>query len=135
MITLQRNTVVSPSGHLPWPDHSGNRIRNLQTGPCRNLQLTATEREEILGRYKSGKVPGIWEDRSASAEILPPFGRERPLFLRYRDAGNFHVDGAQMVPAGEVQGFPVIATEAQISSSRRSVHDPAQLFPLRIHDP
>jgi hypothetical protein len=69
-----------------------------------------------MGRYKSGKAPEVREDRSASAEILPLFlRRERPLFLlgRYRAARNFHVDGTQMVPAGEVQDFPIIATEGQ----------------------
>jgi hypothetical protein len=45
-----------------------------------------------MGHYKSGKVPEVRKDRSASAEILPSFlRRERPLFLlgRYRDARNF----------------------------------------------
>ena len=40
-----------------------------------------------------------------------------------------------MVPAGEVQGLPVVAAEAEIGGGRSAVHDAAELLALRIHDP
>jgi hypothetical protein len=49
--------------------------------------LLPRDGKEVMRHYKSGKVPEVREDRSASAEILPSFlCRERPLFLlgRYR---------------------------------------------------
>ena len=61
----------------------------------------------------------------------------RPLFFlsRHRHARNLHLDGAQVIPAGEVQGLPVIATKGQVGRGRRPVHDATQLFATRVHDP
>ena len=40
-----------------------------------------------------------------------------------------------MVPAGEVERFPVIAAEGDVGRGRRAVHDAAELFAGRVHDP
>src|SRR2546422_9856 len=45
------------------------------------------------------------------------------------------VDGAQVVPAGEVELFPVIAAEGDVGSGRSPVDDAAELLAPWIHDP
>src|SRR5256885_5874763 len=64
-------------------------------------------------------------------------GRERALFFlgRHWQARNLHIDGAQVGPAREIEGFPVITAKGEISGRRRPVDDAAQLFALRIYDP
>src|SRR5271169_4512857 len=62
---------------------------------------------------------------------------EMPLFLadRNRDAGNLDIDRAEVVTAGEIEDFPVGAAKGQIRRGRSAVHDAAELFALRVHDP
>src|SRR4030095_16845946 len=66
-----------------------------------------------------------------------PRRRLTPLLLadRHRDAGNLHVDGAQVAPAGEVQRLPVVAAEGDVRRGRRAVDDAAELLAVRIHAP
>src|SRR3954468_20600705 len=58
------------------------------------------------------------------------------FFLRwYGNTRDLHVDGAQMISAGEVEGFPIIASKRQIGGGRCAMYNAAQLSPLRIHGP
>src|SRR6202030_3943773 len=50
-------------------------------------------------------------------------------------AWDLHVDGAQMVAAGEIEGLPVVAAKSEVGGRRRPVDDAAQLFAVWIHDP
>src|SRR5207247_1519153 len=54
---------------------------------------------------------------------------------RHRDAGNLHVDRAEVVAAGEVQGRPVVAAKRHVGGGGSPVNDAAELFAIRIHDP
>src|SRR5882762_4383323 len=64
-------------------------------------------------------------------------GRKGLLFLlgRHRDARDFHVDGAQMVSAGEIEGLPVVAAKSEVGGSRRPVDYATQLLAMWVHDP
>src|SRR5271170_6932168 len=71
------------------------------------------------------------EGSSHLGAIEPPLA----LLRRHGQTCNLHVDGAQMVAAGEVQGLPVVAAEGDIGGGRSAVDDAAELLALRVHDP
>src|SRR6266436_8642154 len=56
-------------------------------------------------------------------------------FGRHRETWYLYVDRAEVVAAGEVQGFPVIAAEGDIGGGGSAVDDAAQLLAVRVHDP
>src|SRR5271170_4781827 len=68
-----------------------------------------------------------------SMDAAPP-GR---LLLgnRHRNSGDFYIDRAEMVAAGEIEGFPVGAAKGQICRGRGAVDDAAEFFALWIDDP
>ena len=53
----------------------------------------------------------------------------------HRDAGDFDIDRAEMVAAGEIERLPIVAAKGNVGGGGSSVHDAAELFALGIHDP
>src|SRR5258707_10041999 len=56
-------------------------------------------------------------------------------FGRHRETWYLYVDRAEVVAAGEVQGFPVIAAEGDIGGGGSAGGDAGQLLAGRVHDP
>jgi hypothetical protein len=51
------------------------------------------------------------------------------FFLEWhRDAGDFHIDGAQMVAARKIEGLPVITAKGEVGGRRCPVNDATELF-------
>src|SRR6267142_583298 len=93
---------------------------------------------------RATNVWGFRQKEGAGAAVrhrLPAPGEaeNRPRSLgrlyRHRDAGDFHLDRTEVVPAGEIQGFPVVAAEGNVGRRRRAMHDAAELLAARIDDP
>ena len=59
------------------------------------------------------------------------------LFLadRHLDTGELYINGTQVIAAGEIERFPVTPAKRQIGRGRSAVHDAAELFAVRVHDP
>src|SRR4051794_38424169 len=63
-------------------------------------------------------------------------GPSLPLLRdRHRNAGNFHLDAAEVVAAGEVERLPVATAKGDVGGRRRTMDDAAELLALRVHDP
>src|SRR5262249_8671622 len=52
----------------------------------------------------------------------------------HRNAGDFEVDRAQRSAAGEEQGLPVVAAEADVCGRRLAVDNAAKLLALGVED-
>src|ERR1700676_2172296 len=82
-------------------------------------------------RQKEGAIAAV------AAALFPADNGRQPLnrLYRDRDAGDFNLDGAEVVSAAEIQGFPVVAAKGHVGRGGRAMHDAAELFALRVHDP
>src|SRR6266853_5772294 len=88
-------------------------------------------------RLAAGGIASDQRRDGGDPRRLEAKGRKGPLFLlgRHRNAWDFHIDGAQMVAAGEIEGLPVVAAKSEVGGGRRPVDYAAQLFAVWIHDP
>src|SRR5262245_17890214 len=85
----------------------------------------------------TGRVP-VRLRAGRCMSFAPPIDRVvGVLTLRggHGKAGNLEADRAQVVPAREVEGLPVVAAESQIGGGGRPVNDAAELLAAPIHDP
>src|SRR6202040_2053082 len=57
------------------------------------------------------------------------------LFYRHRDAGDPHLDRAEVAPAGEIEGPPIVAAKGEVGRRRSAMDDTAELLAIRVHDP
>src|SRR5215467_15618114 len=98
----------------PWPD-----------GRCRvqNRSMAVDDRR-----------PGRLRLLGTLSDPHHPFGWLFPIDW-YRDTRNFHIDRAQVVSAGEIEGFPVGPAKGEVGRGGGAVHDAAELCALGIHDP
>src|SRR5215831_11319004 len=71
--------------------------------------------------------------RRQEPALHPGYG-SRLLRNRHRNAGDPEVDRAQRSAAGEEQGLPVVATEADVCGCRLAMDDPSELLALGVED-
>src|SRR6476646_8234662 len=89
----------------------------------------------VLAALETSKAKtgsSITLSRTAGERLVRP---SAPIPDRHRNAGDLHLDRAEVVAAGEIEGLPVVAAEGDIGRGRRAVHDAAELLALGVHDP
>src|SRR5205814_4224633 len=57
------------------------------------------------------------------------------LLRRHWETRDFQVDAPEVVAAGKVKGFPVVAAEGDVGGGRSAVDDTAELLAVPVHDP
>src|SRR4029453_8606115 len=110
------------------------RITVQELRRCRGLRPTCLKSPDLR---KGGSDT---EPLLVSAGTWPPWShksRGRPLWFlgRYRDTRDLHVDGEQVGPGSEIEGFPVVTAKAHVRCRGLPMDDAAELCALRIQYP